>query len=95
MILRRTILITAGFWSNHIESFSLTNVSTIFLTSEETNLSFVCDENFGSGILTDRIAVKPSFMSSPDIESLFFFKILLSFTYLLITLVNALLKPNK
>jgi hypothetical protein len=29
-------------------------------TSDETSLSLVCDENFGSGTFTDRIAVKPS-----------------------------------
>ena len=34
-------------------------------TSEETSLSLVCDENFGSGILTDRMQVRPSRMSSP------------------------------
>ena len=42
-----------GFWSNHKESLSLMIVSTIFLTCEETSLSFVCDENLGSGILID------------------------------------------
>ena len=48
-------------------------VSTIGLTSDETNLSFVCEENFGSGILTDNTQVNPSLISSPEIVSLFFF----------------------
>ena len=34
-------------------------------TSEDTSLSFVCDENFGSGTLTDNTAVRPSRASSP------------------------------
>ena len=34
-------------------------------TSEETSLSLVCEENFGSGSFTDRIAVSPSRASSP------------------------------
>ena len=67
--------------------------STIFLTSEDTNLSFVCDENFGSGILIDKTQVKPSFTSSPDKLTLFFFNKFWSFAYLLITLVKALLNP--
>ena len=53
----------------------------MFLTSEETNLSFVCDENFGSGILTDSIQVNPSLTSSPEIDNLFFFNKFSSFAY--------------
>ena len=34
-------------------------------------------------------------MSSPEIANLFFLRRLCSFAYLLITLVSALLKPNK
>ena len=34
-------------------------------TSEETSLSFVCEENFGSGTLTETTAVRPSRQSSP------------------------------
>jgi len=58
-------------------------------------LSLVCDENFGSGILADKTQVRPSLISSPEIANLFFFKRLCSFAYLFITLVKALLKPNK
>ena len=39
--------------------------STIGFTSLDTNLSFVCEENFGSGTLTETMAVKPSRASSP------------------------------
>ena len=39
--------------------------STTPLTSEDTSLSLVCEENFGSGNLTDRMAVRPSRASSP------------------------------
>ena len=73
IILAKTIFDIDGFWSNQIDNFSFIIVSTIVLTSDETNLSFVWDENFGSGIFSDNTQVKPSLMSSPDIDSLFFF----------------------
>ena len=73
IILAKIILATDGFWSNQIDNFSLTIVSTIVLTSDETSLSFVCDENLGSGIFADKTQVKPSFISSPEIANLFFF----------------------
>ena len=62
--------------------------------SEETSLSLVCEENFGSGILIDKTAVKPSLMSSPE-RVILFFLLFLSIKYLLITLVKALLKPRR
>ena len=68
-------------------------LSTINLISDDTNLSFVCEENLGSDILIDKTAVKPSLISSPESDSLFF--LLYSFEYLLIILVRALLNPNK
>ena len=43
------------------------------LTSEETNFAFVCEENFGSGIFIEIIAVIPSLASSPVIDILSFF----------------------
>ncbi len=46
-------------------SASLTTLSTTGRTSDETSLSFVCDENFGSGTFTDSTAVRPSRQSSP------------------------------
>ena len=79
-----------GFWSNHIESFSLTMLSTIILTSDETSLSFVWEENLGSGIFAEITHVRPSLISSPEIVNLFFFNKLCSVAYLLITLVSAL-----
>ena len=36
------------------------------LTSEETSLSLVCEENFGSWTLTETTAVRPSRQSSPE-----------------------------
>ena len=39
--------------------------STTGRTSEETSLSLVCEENFGSGTLTESTAVSPSRQSSP------------------------------
>ena len=39
--------------------------STTGRTSEDTSLSLVCEENFGSGTLTDSTAVRPSRQSSP------------------------------
>ena len=71
--LANTILITDGFWSNQTDNFSLIIDSTINLISDETNLSFVWDENLGSGTLIDKTAVNPSLISSPDNETLFFF----------------------
>ena len=68
--------------------------STIFLISDETSLSFVCEENFGSGILIDSTAVKPSLISSPD-NVILFFLLFLSPMYLFMTLVRAVLKPSK
>ena len=47
--------------------------STINLTSEETSLSLVCEENLGSGIFSDKTPVKPSLVSSPANVILFFF----------------------
>ena len=40
-------------------------LSTTGRTSEETSLSLVWEENFGSGTLTDSTAVSPSRASSP------------------------------
>ena len=78
---------------NHIEILSLIILSTINRISEETNLSFVWEENFGSGILIDNTTVSPSFISSPVRDNLLF--LLYSLEYLLIILVKALLNPSK
>ena len=47
-------------------------VSTAGFTSEETSLSLVCELNFGSGTLTEMMAVKPSRASSPVVETFAF-----------------------
>ncbi len=39
--------------------------STTAFTSDETSLSLVWEENFGSGTFTDSTAVRPSRTSSP------------------------------
>ena len=52
------------FWETHD--------STADLTSEETSLSFVCEENFGSGTFTESTEVSPSRTSSPDGSTLAF-----------------------
>ena len=57
---------SSGFSSRNSSSFWLTIASTTPLTSLETSLSLVCEENFGSGTLTDSTAIRPSRMSSPD-----------------------------
>ena len=61
-----TIFASIGFSRKKSASFSPTQLSTIDFTSDETNLSFVCDENFGSGVFTETTAINPSLQSSPD-----------------------------
>ena len=39
---------------------------TTLSTSDETNFSFVCEENLGSGTFTEIIATMPSLTSSPS-----------------------------
>ena len=60
---------SAGCSSNQVLRPSPTALSTIGRTSDETSLSLVCDENFGSGTLTDSTQVNPSRASSPDSET--------------------------
>ena len=71
-ILVITALASLGFSSNQLVKFSATIDSTTGLTSDETNLSFVCEENLGSGTLTERIQVRPSLASSPVSDILSF-----------------------
>ncbi len=63
MIIVRAI---EGFSNRYSPNFSPIACSTAVFTSEETNLSFVCDENLGSGTLTEITAVNPSRASSPE-----------------------------
>ncbi len=62
----------SGFSSRNSPSFSATSDSTTLFTSDETSLSFVCDENFGSLSFTERTAVRPSRESSPVVGTLSF-----------------------
>jgi hypothetical protein len=56
---------------------------------ELTSLSFVCDENFGSGTLTETTQVKPSRVIAGESILSFFVKPAFSSAYLLITRVSA------
>ncbi len=70
MILSLIAFASIGFSIKNSWSFSLTIDSTGDFTSLETSLSLVCDENLGSGTLTDNTAVSPSLTSSPPIVTL-------------------------
>ncbi len=74
IILLVICLASPGFSSRKARRFSAVMDSTTPLTSEETSLSFVWEENLGSGTLTDTTAVKPSRASSPVAEVLAFLK---------------------
>src|SRR6266436_2539314 len=59
-------LASEGCSSNHAAKASLRTFSTTGRTSEDTSLSLVCEENFGSGTLTAVLSVKvpdPKFSS--------------------------------
>ena len=58
-------LASDGCSSSQYCSASLMTFSTTGRTSEETSLSLVWEENFGSGTLQERMAVSPSRQSSP------------------------------
>ena len=83
----------AGFSSRYSYNKSYTVFSTNGLTSDETNLSLVCDPNFGSGIFTLIILVKPSRKSSPDRLMSFFVDF--SPIYLLIARVSPARNPAR
>ena len=65
-ILATISLASLGCSSNQWPSASLTSCSTAGRTSEETSLSLVCEENFGSGSFTESTQVSPSRASSPE-----------------------------
>src|SRR3546814_18698455 len=79
-------------WSSDVCSSDL---STTGLTSDETSLSLVCDENFGSGTLTESTQVRPSRASSPDRLTFFFLAMPEACAELLICLVRAARKPAR
>jgi hypothetical protein len=68
-ILPTMIFASFGFSNRYSPNFSFSADSTGARTSLDTNLSLVCDENLGSGTLTETIAVKPSRVSSPVIAA--------------------------
>jgi hypothetical protein len=93
MILPVMILASAGLSSRNSASFCPTISSTTGRTSEETSFSLVCEENLGSGTLTESTQVSPSRMSSPVVSTLAFFANSVSSMYLLIMRVIAARKP--
>ena len=54
-----------GFSRRYSLKYLLKTVLTTLSTSDETNFSLVCEENFGSGTFTETIAISPSLTSSP------------------------------
>ena len=90
-----TLRASPGCSSNHSDSFSATILSTTGRTSEDTNLSLVCEEKLGSGTLTESTHVKPSRMSSPVSSILSFLAPGASLAYLLSVRVSAPRKPAK
>ena len=95
IILTTMILLSPGFSNKNSFNFSPIAVSTAGLTSEETSLSLVWDENLGSGTFTEITAVSPSRASSP-LAFVFAFLAIPSFSIKLFRVrVNAPLKPAK
>ena len=95
MILLVMILASLGCSRRKWYICSETISSTAGRTSEETNFSLVCEENFGSGTLTETTAVNPSRMSSPERSTLCFFKSSCSAKYWFNVRVKAARKPVK
>ncbi len=81
MILEVMTLASTGCSRRKVIRLSATTSSTTGRTSEETSLSLVCEENFGSGTLTDNTQVKPSRMSSPVVSTFAFFAVSLCSMY--------------
>ena len=67
-------LASSGLSSKNSSKRSANTLSTTGRTSLDTSFSFVCDENFGPGIFTEIIAVRPSRASSPVVAIFAFFK---------------------
>ena len=88
-------LASFGCSSNQAISWSPMMLSTTGFTSEETSLSFVWLENFGSGTFTDSTQVRPSRASSPERSTFSFLAMPLSPAYLLMMRVSAARKPAR
>ncbi len=74
-IFEQMIFASAGCSSRNSDNLAETTSCTMGCTSDETSLSFVCDENLGSGTLTDKTQHRPSRMSSPVVSTFAFFAI--------------------
>ena len=74
---------------------SLTMPSTAGRTSDETSLSLVCEENFGSATFTESTAVKPSRQSSPVSATFSLRATPPEFAYAVIWRVSAPRKPAR
>ena len=67
------ILAVSGFSNKNLSNDALIILLAIFRTSALPNFVLVCPSYWGSGCLTEIIAVKPSRTSSPDKASSSFF----------------------
>ena len=85
---------SAGFFSNHSPSWSLTTFCTNDFASVLPSLVLVWPSNCGSASLTETIAVRPSRTSSPDSRSSFFLIRPHSSAQLLTVVVSAARKPS-
>ncbi len=94
MIFATMIFASCGCSSRKSSSRLDNAASTIPLISEDTSLSLVCEENLGSGTLTDSTAVRPSRASSPVVVALFLLPTSLSI-YVFSVRVSALRKPAR
>ena len=88
------LIASLGFSNRNSLKYLLNTVLTTLSTSEETNFSLVCEENFGSGTLTEIIAISPSLTSSPN-KSVGVFLAFSFFINVFKTLVKLPLKPAK
>ncbi len=95
IILPAIVLPAAGVSSRYSSNFSFMAVATTLVTSEETSLSLVWLENFGSGTFTETIAVKPSRASSPLVATFSFFRKPSFSMYAFSVRVSAVRKPCK
>ena len=88
-------LLSTGWVSSHRARPSAITLETTGVTSELTSLSLVCEENLGSGILTESTQVRPSRMSSPVSVTLSRLRVPLSSANLLSARVRAARKPMR
>ena len=92
--LRAISLPSAGFFSSHSPSWSLTTFCTKVFISVLPSFAFVCPSNCGSAIFTLTMAVRPSRMSSPLRFGSFSLRMFHSRANLFISVVSAARKPS-